>query len=269
MATEADGAGASGAGAGASSAGAGAEPGKSATDAGSGGGRDWAKDYGELEGKYKSYESLGMGSDDLKKTVDWARTVYQQIQSGDLIPKTAAQQARESQTPQADPYDKWEDLNPREQADLLRREAREAAQAARKEIEGPFEQRFNDFTKNQGVQQKLFMQVVQQLVKDPSLDATEVLTKATELATLSPEKLLEFAINQASEPRNRKTAIEQAVQAELARRQQEDDKKRMGILTGRTGPRLVADKSKNPRERRDGAIAAMFKKADELSRSSG
>lgn len=236
--------------------------------------RNWEKDYGELEARHKRYETLrhpaenrALTAQEIEQALTWGKTVYQQIQSGELLPKSSMKPAAPA-APATDPYERWEELEPRQQAALLRSEMDARATDARKQIEEPLSKRFDEFQRNQAQQQQLLLKVIQQMIKEPSLDPTDVLTRATELAALPPEKLLERAVEMVTEPQRRERDIKQGVAAELARLKQEEENKQVAILSARPGPHLVPRKESGTRgDRLGSAFTNMLRKADELNRT--
>lgn len=252
-----------------SGAGAGGPP---PADSGAGApARNWEKDYGELKARHDPYESLRHPTEnrswtpqEINQTIDYARTIYQQIQAGQLVPKSAAPE--KPAAPAGDPFEKFDEMEPRQQAQFFQDRVLDAG---RRELIEPLNKRFDEFQRGQAQQQQLLLKVIQQMVKDPTLDPTDILTKATELASLPPEKLLERAVEMVTEPQRRERDIKQAVEAELARRTQEEEKKAVALLTTRPGPHLVKPKTGTRGDRLSEAFSKMVKKGDNISRNAG
>lgn len=232
--------------------------------------RNWEKDYGELETKYKGYtERLKHPQDGRPLTPEevdqflnysrWASPIAERFRKGELIEKPAAPAAAVT-----DPYENWEDLSAKEQVALMRREI---TRELRDEITGPINQRFEETGRNNAVSQNLLLKLAKYVARHPDVDDQALLAKALEMQSKlsNPDAALEFAFDAITAPQREETKIKAAVEAELARRQQEKENKDLKLLTPGPSPRWQTSKPGSGREKRDNVFRMFASEARKLA----
>lgn len=245
-----------------------------ASASGDSGGRNWEKDYGELEGRYKRYADLG-DPDQLSQSLTWARQVAQAIQEGKLVPPSSAPQRQEA--PQADPYEKWDELTPREQAAIMRAElARDLSGTVKGEAETVRKQ-FEDFQRQQALQMQLAIQSLR-LSQESGVPFDELVAEATRLAGATPQQLLQEALAAKVGPKKAEQERERIRQELLAEMKQQKENEAIDSLGGRRRVpgflRLVqqADDKKTPMQRKNESTEKLLRdiakmKAERAARS--
>jgi len=196
-----------------------AQPAAAASEASAASGRNWEKDYGELEARYrdteakaKRWETIGMEPEQTAQAIAWARETAAAIQRGDLTPKQAAAAVAAQAE---DPYAKWDELSPREQAALIRGDVtRELSTSVRGETE-QLRKQFDEWTKGQGLQLQLAVQSLR-LAQENGVPYDELVQQATEMASWSPQKLLQEALSSKVAPAKMKQEIERQVNERVA-----------------------------------------------------
>jgi hypothetical protein len=181
--------------------------------------------------------SFGMTEQQLRETVNWARQAAEYIQSGRLRP-VEEQSPEQSQLQQV--FERWDELGPREQAQALVMASREALKQELRQIE----QQLQSFQKNQAAQLQLAMRSIK-LAQEAGVPFDEIIVEATKLASMSPDDLLQAALEAKVRPKKMQEEINKAVQAELAKRMQEQENQEAQSLLHQTGiPRWMRPKNK-------------------------
>lgn len=236
--------------------------------------RNWEQDYSQLEGRYKAYEKYGT-PEQIENAIRWAQygaDIKRRIDAGEYVSKAdraaAAQAAQGAGQPATDPFDRWEELTPREQAKALRESL---VGDIRKEVIDPFKQELRGQSAGITGEHHLLLTLVKQLIKNPNLEPADVLAKATEVLTQTPEKALEHVVSSMLEPQNREKAIADAVkqarEEERAKIQQEKENEAIKQFGGSRGGllHLAPNKETTRRERREAVLRDVAKLAAGIS----
>lgn len=213
---------------------------------------DWQAKHAALEKEHAPWKqhlaSFGLTPEQTRETIEWARRAAQEIQSGKLRYGDQPPTAKDTAAPPADPFDGWDDLDARQQAARLRKMISEDLQTSLKPEVESVKSLLQNFTTTQGGQLQLAMQAMR-LSQESGVPFDELIASATELASLSPQQLLQQALAAKASPGRHKQEIEQAVQRALADAKAEADKERVAGLTARISPRLLPEQPKDPLER--------------------
>ncbi|TAK94590.1 hypothetical protein EPO05_06105 [Patescibacteria group bacterium] len=240
---------------------------------------DWQSKYTELEGKYKAWDGFGEPAT-VKQTMDFARQVVTALQSGQSAvfdPETGKVlfKSVSTQNPAApaDPFDGIDELPPREMAARLRDIVRnELAGTVKQDVEN-VKKLINDALGNLGGQQKLFMTAARLAQQHPDVPFEELVAEATRMSSMTPEQLLEAALQQKLSPAQQQKIIEQKVQEALAARQQEQENEEAQLLAPKMSPfmsrmadREQAHKDGSLVERRQKSRLDQIRKIREIAR---
>lgn len=141
---------------------------------------------------------------------------------------------RSRQAPEAarDPFDGYELLDPRQQAEVLREQV---AQGVRAEVEKLIAGRWGEAQGRLGEMDQRFSLLSRALsarAENPDLDLNGLWREASTLATGDQNKLFELAVERLLAPKKIEKQIAQAVAAEKAKWEQEASNKAQAALTG-------------------------------------
>lgn len=193
--------------------------------------------YDELNAKAKQWEEFGK-PEDVREAIAWARQRAAEIQAGKLT--YAQQQEQKRQESTVDPFEKWDELDPRQQAALLREDARRAALSAREELLAELKKPLEESTRVAQTQQQIFMQAAR-LSAETGVPFDEAVQEATRLASLSTPELLKLAYENKLSPKRQQQLIDQKVQEALANAEQERERKEAEALLVRSGAKFFRE----------------------------
>ena len=222
-----------------------------------GGGRNWEKDYTELQGRYSRYEKLG-APEALEGVVGRERTYEAQLrainkdfQDGKLTYAQAKAAAADA-GPESDPFDDtYETLAPRDQAQrmigVMRKEFGDLTKKQLAEIE----QRSTAASGNLSTQMKIAWKLMQAKLANKDLDLDTLITKSTETSGYGPEQIIDMMIEAQGAPGKQDAAIKAALAKQEATLRAEFENKRTA-QPSRAAPRIMPKtKPGTPAERQD------------------
>lgn len=229
---------------------------------------DWQSRYAALErerddykGKYEKYKPYGE-PEQIGQVYQSLRQINADFQAGKLT--YAQAQAAKEDLKEKDPFEGWEDLGPKEQAQRMRDMLRGDVTGLTKADMDAFRKEMKDYQVNLGTQQQLLFRIIQLKTENPDLDIDELLKQSTEASGYGPQQILELQAKALRSPKEQQRAIEKAVEEAKAKWQQEQDAKRVPLTTRRM-PRLAEAHQKDPIARRQERVANMMKRVDELN----
>lgn len=223
---------------------------------------DVAKAYVELEkmsgtqaAKLKnleSYEKIG-APEQITEALNWARGVKAMIEDGRLSPAQAkqalkegpqgSQQAFNSQNDEgSEPWSQegWDFLTPAQQAKAMSSYVKGATQKEIKSYVDGLAKNYGDEIQNIGGnwkrEQAILLKAITSALKTPGADINSLLQGAADLASKTPEELLDMALEAQSSPAKQQAEIARLVEERVAKITQDRDNDRMKALTGATRP---------------------------------
>lgn len=221
------------------------------------------KEYADLKSKYDRYAALGE-PEQIGQVYNTLRQIQADFQAGKLTYAQAQEAKRELQQDK-DPFDGWEDLQPREQAQRMRDMLRTETTGLTKAEMDAFRKEMRDYQVNLGTQQQLLFRIIQLKTENPDLDIDALLKQSTEASTYGPQQILELQAKAMRSPKEQEKAIARAVEEAKAKWQQEQDAKKVPMST-RQAPRLTRLRDKaSPIERREERLSNLFKRSEELN----
>lgn len=204
--------------------------------------RNWEKDYADLESRYKQYEKYGK-PEQIDAFVAQAQTnkqyldkIAKDFEEGRITYAQAKQQADAVQN--ADPFDGYENLEPREQANrLLTALKSEFGEFTKSELK-KIQDEVKTTGSNLSTQMKLAWKLLQTARANPDVDLDTIIQESTQAAGYTPEQIIDLIVEKQSAPKRQQQAIDEAVAKAKAEWQREQDAKKVPPTT-RTMPRLM------------------------------
>jgi len=232
---------------------------------------DWQKKYADLEARHKQYERFGK-PEQIDEFVKQAQTnkaqldkIYTDFQEGRLTYAQAKAKAENVQA-QVDPFEGYDALEPREQAQrlmgVLKREFEDFSKAELAKIQ----QQVATQSANLSTQMKLAWKLMQTARANPDVSIDDIIAESTAAAGYSPEQIIDLIVDRKSEPKRIQQKIDEAVAKAKADWQREQDNKKVPP-TARSIVRLAPkDKPASPAERHDKIFGNFM---DRLNRAAG
>ena len=230
--------------------------------------RDYEREYNELKSRYdevapkaeryKVLDDLGMEPAALREVAVWGRDLAAKVQRGELTISQARAEAADRQQQQADPFERFEEMAPREQAAALSQVvAQNIRQMLDSELKG-LRTNIDGFTQQQNLQTQLFSQAWK-LANKYGLDFDDVVSAATQRAGMSPLQLMEDAAERLASPKKQQELIEQKAAEIAALKIQEKENERVNELFPQARvPRFLvpANQRKSPAQERADRLEA-------------
>lgn len=214
--------------------------------------QDWPDRYNKLEGEYAQWKRLkdaGYTPEHLESVVRQAYEWDTEIKAGKLR-RAEAPAPKQPDLPAADPFEKWDDLDGRQQAALLRQVlAGDLTNSFKSDVE-QIRTAIETNQKNVNTQQKLFQHAVELAIQNPGVPINEIVNEAMATASLSPEQLMERALQSRIAPSQNEAKIKAEVERRLAEAKAAESKKDIDRLMGFGPSRLQPDATGTPQERR-------------------
>lgn len=233
---------------------------------------DWQKKYGELDARYKQYERFGK-PEDIDAFARQAQTNKQQLdkiltdfQSGKLTYAQAAAAADKVADKPSDPFDGYDVLEPREQAQRMMSVMRKEFEDFTKSELAKIQQTVSTTSSNLSTQMQLAWELLQTARDNPELSLDEVISGSTAVAGYSPKEIIKMQVHHLTEEKRIKSAVDAAVAKAKAEWQREADTKKVPPTT-RSMPRMIAQKKENTVGERRAKIQDNF--MERLRRAAG
>lgn len=219
------------------------------------------RELNEIKPRYEKYKAYGE-PEQIGQVYNSLRQINADFQSGKLS-YAQAQQAKED-LKEKDPFDGWDELDARQQAQRMRDMLRTDVGGLTKAELDAFRKEMKEYQVNLGTQQQLLFRIIQLKTENPDLDIDELLKQSTEASSYGPQQILELQAKALRSPKEQQKAIEKAVEEAKVKWQQEQDAKRVPLST-RQAPRLFGAKKIDPVTRRGERIGNLLKRVDELN----
>lgn len=242
---------------------------------------DIAKAYSELEsqhgkltneaGKYKEWDEVAkLGKPkDVVEAINWARQVNQALKEGKITYKQAQQAVAQGPGPQGGNDAPWDNenfdmLSPREQAkaiyDHQMNQGFNKTKSYIDEVAQGYGKQITDFGNMSKREQKLLFESIKAAIQNPGTDPEELLTQAAELASKSPEELLQMALQNKLSPKTQEAEIEKRVTARLAEEEQKRQNETAKQISNATGRRPTFGNRTKTRDDENRAILQTLEK---------
>lgn len=217
------------------------------------------KSYEGLKGLEKYRELFPDATpEEVKQGVDWAVNIYKRVQAGELVEKGALQRPAPAPSPESNqpPWkqDGWDLMPASQQAEKLTEwnDRRLLGLVNAKETE--FRKTLEGMGQLNGRSQSLLLKAIQAAIKNPQIDISTVLQKASEAAQMPAEAIIDQIVNGAlNSPEAQEAHINKLVEERLAAKMAEKENERLNLLTNSSRPsrglasavkRTVADENK-------------------------
>ena len=209
---------------------------------------DIARSYAELESQYgKASQRLGdldryskIGSpDEINQVLEWSRNVKAALDRGLLVPKQESAKAPES-TAQRKPWeqDDWAFKSPAEQFEALNQAVQSQNKAYIDQLASQYGQQIQQLTQQDGRQKQIMMRAIQAAIKNPDVDPEALLTETAQLASKTPEELMDLYLDLRSKtPDNIERMVNERLAARLAEEKQKLEAQQLAELTSASTPR--------------------------------
>lgn len=204
--------------------------------------------------------SYGMTETQLRQTIEWARQMAQAVQSGRVRLQDAEAAAQPAQQAQeagnyAQVWEQWDELSERDRARYLAEIAKwEAKRELAQEVQRMREE-LGRQAQAQAAQLQLAMRSIK-LASEHGVPFDEIIVEATKLASLTPDQLLQQALEAKLQPKKVQEQVQKLVEQELAKRLQEmQNREAESVMPGVSlpswlrGVKSQEQDSKNPIQR--------------------